>query len=182
MPLKGDWEAAEKRAAAGPDEAAGTDDDVFGDFEDMEAGMLSSALPSPAHKGSLCQYKGRADSCPSCHQYLSAAVMACPSQCWVRVPAALPGVQTQNAWHWYTHSTESLGLRKIANAAALSSGQGFGKDGDAATATAMKALRDEAKALRNEKAAKKAAFDSEYDIGERSSCPSACTTSLFMLM
>ena len=30
----------------------------------------------------------------------------------------------------------------------------------------MKALRDEAKALRDEKAAKKAAFDAEYDVGE----------------
>lgn len=31
----------------------------------------------------------------------------------------------------------------------------------------MKALKDEAKALREEKAAKKAAFDAEYDVGER---------------
>ena len=36
--LEGDWEAAEKRAAAGPDEDAGSEDEVFGDFEDMEAG------------------------------------------------------------------------------------------------------------------------------------------------
>ena len=36
--LEGDWEAAEKRAAAGPDEEAPSDDEVFGDFEDMEAG------------------------------------------------------------------------------------------------------------------------------------------------
>ena len=33
----------------------------------------------------------------------------------------------------------------------------------------MKALRDEAKALRDEKAAKKAAFDAEYDVGEQQS-------------
>ena len=38
--LSGDWEAAEQRAAAGPDEEAGSDDEVFGDFEDVEAGML----------------------------------------------------------------------------------------------------------------------------------------------
>jgi len=36
--IAGDWEAAEKRAAAGPDEEAGSDDEVFGDFEDIEAG------------------------------------------------------------------------------------------------------------------------------------------------
>ena len=34
----GDWEAAEKRAAAGPDKEGASDDEVFGDFEDMEAG------------------------------------------------------------------------------------------------------------------------------------------------
>ena len=31
----------------------------------------------------------------------------------------------------------------------------------------MRAMKDEAKALREEKAAKKAAFDAEYDVGER---------------
>ena len=38
--LSGDWEAAEQRAAAGPDEGAGSGDEVFGDFEDVEAGVL----------------------------------------------------------------------------------------------------------------------------------------------
>ena len=42
LACEGDWEAAEQRAAAGPDEAAGSDDEVFGDFEDMEAGMTLS--------------------------------------------------------------------------------------------------------------------------------------------
>ena len=32
----------------------------------------------------------------------------------------------------------------------------------------MRAMKDEAKALREEKAAKKVAFDAEYDVGERS--------------
>jgi hypothetical protein len=31
----------------------------------------------------------------------------------------------------------------------------------------MRAMKDEAKALREEKAAKKAVFDTEYDVGER---------------
>ena len=44
--LSGDWEAAEQRAAAGPDEEAGSDGEVFGDFEDVEAGMLH--VPSHA--------------------------------------------------------------------------------------------------------------------------------------
>ena len=42
----------------------------------------------------------------------------------------------------------------------------LGADGDEATAAAMRALRDEAKVLQTEKAAKKAAFDAEYDVGE----------------
>ncbi len=53
--IAGDWEAAEKRAAAGPDEEAGSDDEVFGDFEDIEAGMhlmtycfLALSVPSIA--------------------------------------------------------------------------------------------------------------------------------------
>lgn len=79
------------------------------------------------------------------------------------------------------NTVETPDLGKILSAAALYSGQGFGADGDKATATAMKALRDEAKALRDEKAAKKAAFDSEYDVGERSLSLSACTTSLYIL-
>lgn len=48
----------------------------------------------------------------------------------------------------------------------LHAGQKLGADGDEATAAAMRALRDEAKALQSEKAAKKAAFDAEYDVGE----------------
>lgn len=48
----------------------------------------------------------------------------------------------------------------------LCTAQAFGTDGDAATAAAMRALKDESKALRDEKAAKKAAFDAEYDVGE----------------
>ena len=41
-------------------------------------------------------------------------------------------------------------------------GKRFGADGDAATAAAVAAIRDEARA---DKAAKKAAFDAEYDAG-----------------
>ena len=48
----------------------------------------------------------------------------------------------------------------------LRAGQKLGADGDKATAAAMQALQDEAKALQAEKAAKKAAFDAEYDVGE----------------
>ena len=49
-------------------------------------------------------------------------------------------------------------------------GEKFGADGDAATSTAMKAIQDaaaeEAKQRLSEKAAKKAAFNAEYDVGE----------------
>ncbi len=48
---------------------------------------------------------------------------------------------------------------------------GLGKDGDEATAAAMKAMRDEVQALRSDKAAKKAAFDAEYDVGGESYTP-----------
>lgn len=50
-------------------------------------------------------------------------------------------------------------------------GERFGADGDAATAAAMAAIRDEAEELRRQKVAKKAVFDEEYDIGE---CMNAC--------
>ncbi len=73
------------------------------------------------------------------------------------------GANSRMSWT-FLQCTLYLGM--IVNAAALCSGQGFGADGDEATTTAMKALRDEAKALRDEKAAKKAAFDAEYDVGE----------------
>ena len=49
----------------------------------------------------------------------------------------------------------------------MHAGRALSADGDEATAAAMRALRDEAKALQAEKAAKKAAFDAEYDVGER---------------
>ena len=48
----------------------------------------------------------------------------------------------------------------------VETGRQFGGDGDAATATALKAIQDEAKARRDDKAAKKASFDTEYDVGE----------------
>ena len=48
----------------------------------------------------------------------------------------------------------------------LETGREFGGDGDAATATALKAIQDEARARRDDKAAKKTAFDNEYDVGE----------------
>ena len=47
----------------------------------------------------------------------------------------------------------------------MRAGRTLGADGDEATAAAMRALRDEAKVLQAEKAAKKAAFDAEYDVG-----------------
>ena len=47
----------------------------------------------------------------------------------------------------------------------IHAGGTLGADGDEATAAAMRALRDEAKVLQAEKAAKKAAFDAEYDVG-----------------
>jgi hypothetical protein len=48
----------------------------------------------------------------------------------------------------------------------METGEKFGAEVDTATATAMKAIRDEAQARHADKAAKKAAFDSEYDVGE----------------
>jgi len=48
----------------------------------------------------------------------------------------------------------------------METGEKFGAEADTATATAMKAIRDEAQARNADKAAKKAAFDSEYDVGE----------------
>ena len=49
-------------------------------------------------------------------------------------------------------------------------GEKFGADGDQATATALKAIQDaaadEAKHRLAEKAAKKAAFNAEYDVGK----------------
>ena len=49
-------------------------------------------------------------------------------------------------------------------------GENFGDDGDAATATAMKAIQEaaaeEGKQRLAEKAAKKAAFNAEYDVGK----------------
>jgi len=51
----------------------------------------------------------------------------------------------------------------------METGEKFGGEADAATATAMQAIRDEAKARNADKAAKKAAFDSEYDVGEHTS-------------
>ena len=48
----------------------------------------------------------------------------------------------------------------------IETGREFGGDGDAATATALKAIQDEARARQDDKAAKKTAFDSEYDVGE----------------
>lgn len=53
----------------------------------------------------------------------------------------------------------------------METGQVFGADGDAATVTALKAIQDETTALKSSKAAKKAAFDSEYDVGESSAVP-----------
>ena len=51
-------------------------------------------------------------------------------------------------------------------------GERFGADGDKTTATAMKAIQDaaadEAKQRLAEKAAKKAAFNAEYDVGRLS--------------
>lgn len=51
-------------------------------------------------------------------------------------------------------------------------GKKFGADGDQTTATAMKAIQDaaadEAKQRLAEKAAKKAAFNAEYDVGRLS--------------
>ena len=46
-------------------------------------------------------------------------------------------------------------------------GEKFGKDSDAATAAALAAIRDEARA---DKVAKKATFDAEHDAGACSSC------------
>ena len=43
----GDWEAAEARAAAGPDEDAGSED-AFGEFEDLELGRKFGADGDPA--------------------------------------------------------------------------------------------------------------------------------------
>ena len=52
----------------------------------------------------------------------------------------------------------------------LFTGEKFGADGDAATATALQAIQDaaaeETKQRLAEKAAKKAAFNAEYDVGE----------------
>ena len=49
-------------------------------------------------------------------------------------------------------------------------GEKFGADGDAATSTALKAIQDaaaeETKQRLAEKAAKKAAFNAEYDVGK----------------
>ena len=52
----------------------------------------------------------------------------------------------------------------------MESGQKYGADGDIATATALKAIQDETKAMRSDKAAKKATFDSEYDVGRLLNC------------
>ena len=56
-------------------------------------------------------------------------------------------------------------------------GEKFGADGDQATATALKAIQDaaadETKQRLAEKAAKKAAFNAEYDVGESSPSQSA---------
>lgn len=52
----------------------------------------------------------------------------------------------------------------------LFAGEKFAADGDAATSTAMKAIQDaaaeESKQRLADKAAKKAAFNAEYDVGE----------------
>lgn len=53
----------------------------------------------------------------------------------------------------------------------VETGQQFGGSGDAATAAAMKAIQDEARARRGDKTAKKAAFDSEYDVAGTNLCP-----------
>ena len=56
----------------------------------------------------------------------------------------------------------------------VKSGEVLGRDGDAATATALKAIQDveseerEAVRLREQKIAHKASFNEEYDTGERS--------------
>ncbi len=47
--LSGDWEAAEQRAAAGPDERAGSDEEVYGDFEDIEAGLRQFVIQTSRH-------------------------------------------------------------------------------------------------------------------------------------
>ena len=61
-------------------------------------------------------------------------------------------------------------------------GEQFGADGDQATATALKAIQDaaadEAKQRLAEKAAKKAAFNAEYDVGK----PFCSLTALFSMM
>ena len=57
----------------------------------------------------------------------------------------------------------------------IETGREFGGDGDAATATALKAIQDEAKARQDDKAAKKAVFDTEYDVGE---CPAKTKPSI----
>lgn len=55
----------------------------------------------------------------------------------------------------------------------VKSGEVLGRDGDAATATALKAIQDveseerEAARLREQKIAQKASFNEEYDTGER---------------
>ena len=47
----------------------------------------------------------------------------------------------------------------------METGEQFGADGDAATTTALRAIQDASRARQDDKAAKKAAFDSEYDVG-----------------
>lgn len=63
----------------------------------------------------------------------------------------------------------------------------LGRDGDAATATALKAIQDveseekEAARLRQAKIAQKASFNEEYDMGGYCYCWCAVVTSLALL-
>ena len=63
-------------------------------------------------------------------------------------------------------------------------GEKFGADGDQATATALKAIQDaaahEAKQRLAEKAAKKAAFNAEYDVG-KPSCSLTASSSVMSI-
>ena len=47
----------------------------------------------------------------------------------------------------------------------IETGQNFGATGDAVTAAALKAIQEDTSARQEEKAAKKAAFNAEYDVG-----------------
>lgn len=146
--IAGDWEAAQRREEAEPG-AEDDEDEVFGDFEDVETGKLSSLLLVLSYVW-VAVYRFATWFVPL-HERAA---------CILRVSFA----------EVTSGPVLKLSTMRYPHVMPCATGEKFG-GGDAVTAAAAAAIKsaaaEEAAGKRAEdKAAKKAAFDSEYDVGK----------------